>query len=375
MSSVGLVDRLDQMLAELDAVCCDLSGDKLEHLSNQSKRNLRTLRNQVKRAQVEEVAALVQTKQWDKASAALRQHFPLASVGLVQEILVFVGDELDSLTSAIKWAGRLDVPLKLRAYEALYEQFKFKNFTEQPEVLLLWKIFKDLPFGIEESVRKQVNADRDRIIERVVEGVQKKDYPLSWRIQKIDPSPKKDVFLNGIVIAVVAKFKLLNVENTLLLVEYSRGLPRVENSCYLISALMSALAFRNLLHSEQSLQLWSHAKYLKEEEPKWKDVQPDVQKLCTDALDQLQDKHKANMFMHYQKYFFDKDKLKIKKLHEQNWHLQSIVAEFVTWYFKKDELSRVQTLLSAATASSLIDVIQRIFTQLHLEMVSRAMQK
>jgi len=367
--SLGLVDRLDQMLRELDAVCCELRGDKLEHLSQQSKRNVRTLRNQLKRAQVEQVSGLVQTKQWDAATAAMRRHFPRAGVALVQEILVFVGDELDGLTSAVKWVGRLDVPLKLRAYEALYEQFKMKNLTEQPEVLLLGLRVKELS-GIDESVRKQANADRDRIIARVVEGVQEKDYSLSWKIQKIDQSPKRDVFLNGIVIAVVSKFKLLNVENTLLLIEYSRGLPRVENCCYLISALMSALAFRNLLNSEQSLQLWSHAKYLKEEDPKWRDVRPDVQKLCTDALEQLQDKHKANMFLHYQKYFFDKDKLKIKKLHQQNWHLQSIVEEFVTWYFKEDDLSRVQTLLSAATETSLSVVVQRIFSRLHLEMVS-----
>jgi hypothetical protein len=105
------------------------------------------------------------------------------------------------------------------------------------------------------------------------------------------------------------------VENTLLLIEYSRGLPRVENCCYLISAVMSALAFRNLLDSEQSPPaLVAYAKYLKEEDHKWRDVRPDVQKLCTDALEQLQDTHKANMFLHYQKYFFDKDKLKIKKL-------------------------------------------------------------
>jgi hypothetical protein len=56
-------------------------------------------------------------------------------LGPFEEILVLVGDHQNTLTSAIKWAGQLDVPLKIKAYEALYEQIKFKGFTDKPEVL------------------------------------------------------------------------------------------------------------------------------------------------------------------------------------------------------------------------------------------------
>jgi hypothetical protein len=61
-------------------------------------------------------------------------------LGPFEEILVLVGDHQDTLTSAIKWAGQLDVPLKIKAYEALYEQIKFKGFTDKPEMLLpFWR--------------------------------------------------------------------------------------------------------------------------------------------------------------------------------------------------------------------------------------------
>jgi hypothetical protein len=71
-------------------------------------------------------------------------------------------------------------------------------------------------------------------------------------------------------------------------------------------------------------------------------VRADVQKLCTDALDKLA-KYKPNYFLHYQKFVEYQDGQKIDELHDQNWNICSIVCEFVTWYYKQDDLlSRVQ---------------------------------
>jgi hypothetical protein len=70
---------------------------------------------------------------------------------------------------------------------------------------------------------------------------------------------------------------------------------------------------------------------------------------------------------HYQKYVEHEDKQKIKTLHEQNFHFQSIVSDFVTFYYKQDDLSRVQTLLSAARATNFCTAIERILIQLHVE--------
>jgi hypothetical protein len=130
----GRVDRLDQILKALDSVCSNLKDEELQLLATQSKQAVTKFRNVLKRTQVEQVAKLVQSKDWSKATLALKHHFPSrATLGPFEEILVFVGDDLDGLTSAIKWVGQLDVQLKIKAFEALYEQVKFKGFSEKPQ--------------------------------------------------------------------------------------------------------------------------------------------------------------------------------------------------------------------------------------------------
>jgi hypothetical protein len=362
----GRVDHLDQVLKDLDGIFCDpAEGEELQHLSKQSKRIVTKFRNVLKRTQVEQVAALVQAKEWAKATEAMKQNFPLSNIGPIEEVLVFVGNELDSLTSAIKWVGRLNPPVKLKAFQVLYEQFKVNGFTEQPEVLLLWKRIKDLPVGLLDSVRTQLIGDRVKVVERVVEGIKKKDYSLSLKIHEMDESTKKDILLSEIMAEVVGKFAPLSLENTVLLIQYSMQLPRVENCCYLIQALAS----RSVLVSEQALNIWSHARFTVQEDPRWKQgVRPDVQKLCADVLDHL-NKSKFWLFQHYQKYVEDDDKQKIKTLHDQNWHLHSIVSDFVTWYYKNDDLSRVQKLLAAASATQHHLAIARLLSQLYAEMM------
>jgi hypothetical protein len=60
--------------------------------------------------------------------------------------------------------------------------------------------------------------------------------------------------------------------------------------------------------------------------------------ICSNALDKLM-KYRTRFLEHYQKYVEHEDKQKIKLLHEQNFHFQSIVSDFVTFYYKRDDLT------------------------------------
>jgi hypothetical protein len=215
--------RVDQILKALDSVCSTWKDEELQLLATQSKQAVTKLRNVLKRTQVEQVAKLVQSKDWSKATLALKHHFPKATLGPFEEILVFVGDDLDGLTSAIKWVGQLDVQLKIKAFEALYEQVKFKGFSEKPQVLLpLWRRTRELPAGVLVDVRTHLDADRCRLVECIVQGVKQKDYSLCKLIHLIDES---DDYLNEMMGAVVLRFELVGVDVTLLLIHFSMKLP------------------------------------------------------------------------------------------------------------------------------------------------------
>jgi hypothetical protein len=264
------------------------------------------LRGVMKRSQVEQVADLVRANSWSKANEAMKCNFPRGiSIGFIEEVLALVcgANNLHDLTSAIMWAGLMNA-MQPRLYDAIYEQFKARGFTGRPQVLLLRSRIKCLPAaGVPDDVRAQLDAEFGRIVEQVAEGVKKKDYSLSIEINEIDAksSYSGKRILNEVVAAVVQKFETFTLANTLLLIQYSMGLPKIENCCFLIDALLKELESRSLLDSEMALHLWSHAKHVKEESSIWKGVRADVQKLCTDALDKLS-KYKQNFFMHYQKF-------------------------------------------------------------------------
>jgi hypothetical protein len=325
------------------------------------------MQNKPERSMLEQVAEVAQAEQWDKATKKRKQKFPgdCLNIGQVKEFLEKY--KWDSLTSIIKWVGQLDVQLQPRAYEALYEQFKVNKFTDQPKVLLLRKRVQDLPAGVLANVRAQLDQDFERIVGHIAEGVKRKDYSLQKKINKMK---KPGEVMNEVVTAVVGKFVTCTLESTLLLIEYSEELPTIGNSCYLINALLRLHGSRLLLlHSTDHamIHIWAHVKFIVEEQPNWKKVPIATQKLCTDVLEKLT-KHKLKFFQHYQKFVEVKDKEKIKKFHERNLHVCSIVSEFVSWYYIRDDLTRFQNLLSAARAINNLYAIQRILTQLQVEM-------
>jgi hypothetical protein len=324
---------------------------------------------------VEQVAELVQAKEWDKATQQMKLNFPGDSlnIGRVEEVLqmVFVCEKSDCLISIIKWVGQLDVPLQPRAYEALYEQFKVNNFTDQPEVLLLRKRVSDLPAGVLENVRAQLDQDFQRIVGRIAEGVKNKYYSLQKKINKMKKLREFHLIMNEVVTAVVGKFKCSPLDQTLLLFKYSEKLPTLGHSCYLIDAMLKMYESRMYVSltctDHYALHLYGHAKFVREEQANWKNVSNASQKLCTKVLDKLTN-YKLKIFHLYQKHVEDHDKKNIQKLHQRNLHLRSILSEFVSWYYKKDDLSRVQNLLSAARAINRFEAIERILTQLQIEM-------
>jgi hypothetical protein len=329
---------LKQMLKILDTAFCSDSSTaaEMQQLANEAKRVFNKMQNILERSLVQQVAELVKAKKWDKVNEKIGQNFPNGlSIGKVEEILEFIylNGSVEHLVMAILWVGELDVQLQPRAYEALYEHLKFKKLTDQPQVLLLRKRLRRLPKGqVSDELRTQLDQDFYTIVGQIAEGLKTEDFSLQEKINELSDisSINDNLIMNEVVTAVVSKFKTFNLNETLLLINYFVKLPDIESSCVFVDVLMKTLEARKLLCSEQSFQLWSLAKYTMEEEPNWKDMPKEIRKLCTDVLDKLT-KHKLQFFQqYYQKYVEDKDKHKIVKLHQQNWHLHSIVSEFVT---------------------------------------------
>jgi hypothetical protein len=360
--------RVQQMLKILDTFCSESITAEMQTMANEAKISVNKMQNFLERPLVE----LVQAMQWDKVADQMKQIFPDGlDIEKVEEILklIFLNGSVEHLVSAILWVLKLDVRLQSRAYEALYEQLKFKKLTNQPQVLLLRKLFGTLPKGrVSDKLRAQLDEDFESIVGQIVDEVKNEDYSLSLEINEMKRmAAGVDLIINEVTIAVVDKFDVFTLENTVLLIQFSLKLPDIENCCIFIDALMRNFEARMMMDSEQSLQLWTHAKYTMEEQSKWKNLSKETQKLCIDVVDRLR-KQKLKFFQHYQKYVEGQDKQILQKMHTRNWHLCSIVPEFVTWYYKEEDLTRAQNLLSAARATGCFIAIERILTQLQIEM-------
>jgi hypothetical protein len=263
---------------------------------------------------------------------------------------------------------KLDASLHPGAYRTLYEKIKFKGHTDQPQVLMLWRRIKLLPASVVlDNVRAQLEKDFQRFLGQIIEGIEKTDYSQSSKIYEMVGSKEGELIMNKVVTAIVGKFEACTLEQTLLLIRFSMRLLFIGNSCFFVDVLLKMFKARKLLESEHSLHLYAHTKYLIAVEPFWKNEQFSVQKLCIAALNKLA-KFKTKFFEHYQRYVEHKNQKKIRRLHEQNWQLSCIVSEFVTWYYKKEDLSRVQKLLLAARSTD-FTAVHLILTQLHCEML------
>jgi hypothetical protein len=365
-------ERLKQMLKILDTFCLDSSSAaEMQQLANEAKRVVNKMQNFLERSLVEEVAELVQAEQWRKAGKKIEQNFPNGlNIGKVEEILehiFLVNGTLKHLLRALTWVMNLDVQLQSRAYEALYEQLKFKKLTGQPHVLVLKKLLDTLSVAVSDQLRTQLDEDFQTIVGQIVEGLKTEDYSLSLKIYEVVKSLKGFSIMNEIVTAVVGKFETFTLENTLLLIQYSSRIPAVVIRCFLMDAMMKKIEVHELQSSVQAFHVWSVAKYDAENCPNWRNVPKETQKLCTDVLDKLAE-HKVTFFQYYQKYVEDQDKQKLINIHTRNCTLYAMVSDFATWYYKKDDLTRAQKLLSTARAINSLRFIERILTPLQNEM-------
>jgi hypothetical protein len=223
----------------------------------------------------------------------------------------------------------------------LYEDVWFKGHTEMPEMLLLQKNMSQILAGESETM-KQLDEDCDKIVERIVEGVKTEDYELCTKINKSFGSR----ILNGKMASIVAKVHSAGtLEDTLLLIKFSQQVHWISNSCVLIQALFEVLKAKNLLKTIHSMQLWAHSRGV-EGQSNFLNVDASDREKCTSTCMEL-DKNKKLYFEIYQGYLENLDEEKIRALHKSNWHLESIMSEFLDYYYDGD-LEKALFLLSAA---------------------------
>jgi hypothetical protein len=280
----------------------------------------------------------------------------------LQELARLIEDS--SLKYAIEFVDRFDTKLKPNVSKVLYEEIILKNLNGAPEMLLLQKKIRQLEDSetILKDTKERVDADCRKIISRIVKGIGEKDYSISRYIAKsIDP-----ILLDDNMATIVREFSTGTLDNTLLLIQYSQGLRYIYIACTIYDAVLDQLEKRQLLKSEQAMQLWAHAKYIKEETANYTSVTPMHHKVCTIAFEKLS-LNKEHFFRHYQKYVENSDKQKIIDLHKSNVHLQSIVRDFVSFYYNGD-VGRTKNLLAAAHAITYYFSVGRILSQLHQKM-------
>jgi hypothetical protein len=300
----------------------------------------RLLRNSFKCELSERVAQLVKDGNLDVAFKTMQKHFPELKISKVINILKLIYDNEKCLRSAIGFVEKLRVEFKREAYEALYENVQLKGHSQMPEILLLQRniIFA----GGRSELLKQVDEDCNKIVDRIVEGVRAKNHELSTAIVKTLGSS----ILEGKMALIVEKVHSAGtLEDTLLLLKFSRGLTKISCQCILIQALFSVHKSKNLLATDQSMNLWAHVKDLLEYEKFTGDNAQDKEK-CTSICTELS-KNLPTYFEIYQGYVESQDGNKIFTLHKDNWQLQSILPQFIDFYYDGD-LVKAGHLLWAA---------------------------
>jgi hypothetical protein len=304
----------------LDASFGNQSGPN-NHL-NVIRNSIAYLRNSLAFEMTEEVAQLVLKEESEESiKELLKRNFPSGvSIGNVEEMLklVYIGTDADNLKKAINFVQIFDCRHHAKAYNALYEDVKFKEHTDQPEMLLLQKKFNQIGLPVistvlVDTIKTQVNADCRKIISRIVKEIKEKDQSLSIYVAK-----ELDIaLLNDNIGKIVQEFfKGTTIQDFLLLIQYSLRLPYMSNQCFLIDAVLKELEKRKLLESVQAMHIWAHAMYQKKEQSVGSSqlILASTQKLCTDAIEKLS-LNKEKFFGHYQIYVEDANKQKIKDLH------------------------------------------------------------
>jgi hypothetical protein len=361
---------LSDMLCVLDS-CFGSRRADLRNLVDEAVTLIYNLKNGLVREMAEEVAQLV-LKGTSETSVKKRLHrnFPSGvSIRDIEEILkiVYKGTNADNLKKAIHFVQIVDSSYQVQAYKALYQDIQYKKQNQEPEMLLLQKKINLIQSSgtVLDEIKQLIDADCCKITNGIIKGIKEKDYSVSIHIARHTDF----TLLNENLVTVVREFCTGTLENTMLMMQFASNLPNIENQCLLIDTLLLELENRQLLGLEQGMLLWSFAKFTKDEQINWQNVAESYRKLCTDAIHKLS-ANKEQFFRHYQKYVEDSEQQKIKNLHKNHGYLQSIVCEFVSFYYSGD-LVRTQKLLETVNTDARNVPVGRILNQLYVEMDKR----
>jgi hypothetical protein len=346
-SSTTSVQRLGQHLKLLDTLCAEKNiDDELSAVHVQEATQAETkLWCKLNLKYVEQLTEMVNNKEYDEASEAVRENFPGAAGSssfsfFMEEVLALLYVDNNSKGyNAIEWLELMDPEQQLATFEVLYKMLKVKGQTEQPLALLLLKSAKSVPASV---FRVRLESDCRRIIDGVVEDIKNGFYD---NINNWDNFPGR--LIASFMPQIVRQFDLRFVKSVLLLIDladYFCGHDFNTTSTSVVCTLLKELEERLLLDSEPSLHLWSLVKSMKEN-ALFNNVV--VEERFTAAWEKLL-RIESVLFLYYQNYIEDQDNQKIKNLHEQNVFLIVIVPDFVTWYLKVDERERIKNLYSAA---------------------------
>jgi hypothetical protein len=365
----------DQCLTAMVRLLDDAFGNHLiepNKLVSAVRNSISSLKSQLVCQMAEEVAQLAVNGEPEEVVKEMLQRNFSSGVIIrnVEEMLklVYLGSSTENLKKAINFVQIFDSCLQSQAYRALYEDVKFKKHTEKPEMLLLQnrlRLLVEPARGLDTTI-KQVDDNCRKIISRIVRGIKQKDYSISiYIVNSIELA-----ILDDNMATIVQEFYTGTLENTLQLIQYSTNLPHIQNKCFMVDALLKELEKRNLLDSIQAMHLWAHAKDAQDAFPNWPATEAIAKELCNSAIE-IFSLNKKQLFRHYQKYVDDPDKKKIHNLHQSNWHLESIVREFVSNYHY-GEVERAKNLLAVVEAIiGFYYPLILILSQLHEEMAIR----
>jgi hypothetical protein len=308
----------------------------------------------------EKVAQLAKNGDLDGALKTMLEFPADLKISKVPNILKLLYDDEKYLINAIRFVEKLGVgPLQEACmYVALYEDVRLKGHTEMLEVLLLQRNMRRVVTDGDSEVLKQLDDNRLRIVDRIVNRVKAKDYELTCKIVK---TLGQDILIEQIASIVKKVHVTGSLEETLLLLNFSQGLlPETLCQCALIQALFEMLKSKVLLQSDHGMHLWTHIKAHSNNGA--------VQEKCLTVCNELA-QNKEVYFEIYRGYLTSPDTNKIKMVHQDNCQLNWIVTDFVHFFYDGD-LEKVHELLSAAKNVSKyttrIQILQSLYEKMSL---------
>lgn len=296
------------------------------------------------------------------------------SSGAVEEILTLVGDDVDNMIKSMSWVTHLEADLQPVACEALYEKIKLKHYTDQPILMLpLFKYVSEVPVGLLDDVRSELESDCDTFIDAFVKTILKGDYKDDKNCQAIE---RFDLF-GFLLPTLLRKLKVCSdVDGLLHLFKYFShyrcqiGESSENATSIFICNLFDTLEEKAMLDSAQALLLYAFANsecwwWESDIDSSCKCVQRDEKlKLVLEKLSEL----KTRLYVHYQGYVENQDKQKIEDIYKRNERLRFMEPEFTTWYYNGD-LKRAQNLLVASRSDGYNYHNGNFIELLHKEMV------